>query len=368
MHLAQLQLVNFKNYADQRVDFHPKLNVLVGLNGAGKTNLLDAIYTLCCGKSYFQSADKLLMRHDTDFFRLVGGFVEAEISHRVEAKFGRQRKKELSLDGRKYDRLAEHVGRFPVNIIAPDDIMIVKGGGSDRRRLFDFAFSQLQAGYLEALIRYNRALAQRLAYLKSLDDPRLLEVPLLDSLDAQLIEWGRAVFQWRRVLTDRLRDPFAAIYRNIADGRETASLRYDSQLIQTDFADLLRQNRNRDIYLKRNSTGPHRDDWPFALDGQPVRRFGSQGQQKTYLIALKLALNELLEVEKQVRPILLLDDVFDKLDRNRIRELVGLMAESGGQLFLTDADLQRLPAILNEVTLPFKLFRVENGAVYETAT
>lgn len=361
MHLSSLALTQFKNYGQQRLTFGPDLNAFVGHNGAGKTNLLEAIYYLCMGKAYDSAPDQYAIRHGDDGARLEGTFrLEEDQTDRIAIKLRKRKRKVIERNGTAYDRIGEHLGRYPVVIIVPDDISLVLEGSEQRRRLLDNSLSQTDPVYFRHLLDYNRLLANRNALLKELDG-RVDNSGLLDVYDVQMAPAAAYLHRARRDFVTPFTDLLAEAYATISGRRESVGLTYRSHLNDTDWADLLRERRDKDRILNRTSAGLHRDDLVFSQDGHPLRRVASQGQLKSFVLSLKLAQYELLRRNTQRTPLLLLDDIFDKLDRERVRQLLSLVTGNDyGQIFLTDTNVQRVKELLG---VGGSLFRVEEGAV-----
>lgn len=366
LQLQRIQLVHFKNYTDQKIEFSPRLNGLVGNNGMGKTNLLDAIYYLCMGKSYFSVRDQFLVEHSESFFRLVGEFELTDRQDKIVVKVVPKQRKELELNGRVYDKLADHVGRFPVVIVVPDDTQLIREGSEERRRFVDNTLSQLDPDYLRHLLQYNKVLKQRNALLKQWGG-RLLSEDLLQIYDEQLLAPAKYIFSRRETFIEEFQAPFQAAHQAICGGKEQASLRYRSALRDMPFLELLQSKREKDVVLERTSQGIHRDDLVFHLGEHPLKRLGSQGQLKSFIVALKLAQYRFLKDERKVAPILLLDDIFDKLDPNRVQQLVSyILQEDFGQVFITDTDQDRVTRVLLEhASSKPCLYTVANGEVEE---
>lgn len=366
LQLQQIQLIHFKNYSDQTIEFSSRLNGLVGHNGMGKTNLLDAIYYLCMGKSYFSVRDQFLVKHEESFFRLVGHFELDERSDQLVVKVMPKQRKELELNGRLYDKLADHVGRFPVVIVIPDDTQLIREGSEERRRFVDNTLSQLDATYLQHLLQYNKILKQRNALLKQWGG-RMLSQDLLQVYDEQLLAPAKYIHARRAAFIEEFQLPFRTAHQAICGGMEQASLRYRSALNETPFLELLKSKWERDVVLERTSQGIHRDDLIFHLGDHPLKRLGSQGQLKSFIVALKLAQYRFLKEERGVSPILLLDDIFDKLDPQRVQQLVDyILHEDFGQVFITDTDQDRVTKVLLEhTTSKPRLYTVTDGAVTE---
>ncbi len=330
-----------------RFRFDSRIIGICGNNGMGKTNLLDAVYYLSCTKSYFGSTDALNTLHGAAGFRIAGRF-SGSIQERPDEEMEvvcvlrENGKKELLTNAEPLERIADHVGKIPCVVIAPDDAEIITGGSTERRRFIDGLLCQLDAGYLSELMRYNRVLQQRNSYLKSCLPGRADEA-LLSVYDSQLVQHGDRLFLQRSQTLDALTPLIQQRYTQIAGREENIGIRYESPLQQGSFADLLRQSRQKDIALQRTTTGIHRDDLMLELDEQPFKQLASQGQRKSLLFALKLAELTLLQQYKHVNPLLLLDDVFEKLDETRMHNLLHYVCtENKGQVFITDTQALRL--------------------------
>lgn len=332
----------------------------------GKTNLLDAIYYLCMGKSYFSVRDQFLVEHGESFFRLVGQFELADRTDKLVVKVMPKQRKELEVNGRLYDKLADHVGRFPVVIVVPDDTQLIREGSEERRRFIDNTLSQLDADYLRNLFQYNKVLKQRNALLKQWGG-RLLSEDLLQVYDEQMLGPAKYIHARREAFIEEFELPFQSAHQAICGGAEQASLRYRSALNETPLLELLQSKRDKDVALERTSQGIHRDDLIFHLGEHPLKRLGSQGQLKSFILALKLAQYRFLMAERKVPPILLLDDIFDKLDPQRVQQLVEyILREDFGQVFISDTDQDRISKVLrdNAASEP-RLYTVVDGTVEE---
>jgi DNA replication and repair protein RecF len=357
-------LAHFKNYAAGELHFAERLNVILGQNGMGKTNLLDAIYYLCMGKSYFPVIDQYIVEHEGTFFRLEGDFVRATgKKDRVVIKVEPRKRKELEINKKQYERVADHVGVFPVVIVVPDDTLLIKEGSEERRRFLDNTLSQLDARYLSALLLYNKVLKQRNALLKQARG-RTIPESLLAVYDQQLAPPAQYIFEQRQQFVEQFTVPFQAAHQAICAGQEAVSLHYKSPLHKATLSELLRDSRDKDVALERTTQGIHRDDLVFDLEDHPLRRLGSQGQMKSFVLALKLAQYRFLQTHKQVPPILLLDDIFDKLDPQRVTQLMDyIMAADFGQVFLSDTDPHRVNRILQgQSGIPTACFAIRSGA------
>lgn len=371
MYLDTLILTNFKNYATQRLTFSEQLNCFVGLNGMGKTNLLDAIYYLCLCKSNFLSSDTDVVLWGGDFMRLEGDFIKNGRREKIVAKVQPRKKKTIERNGVTYAGLSEHIGFLPVVFFAPDDTLLAKEGSEERRRFLDMALSQIDKQYLSNLIFYNKILEQRNAHLKKLGGVEGHDEKLISIYDTQLLTPARYIHEKRKDFIVLLTPIFNDLYKKIADAQEEVGIQYDSQLLTNDLKDLLVKNREKDRILQRTTAGIHRDDLIFTMDEKPLKKFGSQGQLKSYILALKLAQHEILAQsvlaetgEQKDMPILLLDDIFDKLDEKRVANLLQLLVNQPfGQIFMTDTHKERIENIVKNVAVPYKIFDIENGQV-----
>lgn len=364
MYLEKLQLLNFKNYGEVKLDLSSKINVLVGKNGSGKTNLLDAIHYLSITKSAF-SSDSYAVKQGTEFFMIKGLFKKGKEYQDVFCSLQTGSKKVFKEGVNEYQKLSEHIGKYPVVLIAPDDTELVKEGSEERRKFFDSILSQLHPSYLEALIQYNYALKQRNSLLKMFADNNSFDAIALESYDRVLIQHGTLIFNMRKAFIIEFLPVFRQFYNYIVDS-ETADLEYKSELLKVDFTTGLNNGRQRDLFLQRTNFGIHKDDYHFILGGGELKRLGSQGQQKSFIIALKLTQFEIIKRHKHFRPILLLDDIFDKLDDFRIAKLLELIQQDElGQLFITDARPDRTAALLKQINISATIFTVDNGMIYE---
>ena len=354
--LREISLVQFRNYHLQSFPFSERIIGICGLNGTGKTNLLDAIYYLSFSRSYHNRSDAQNVEHGEQGFRLEGSFQIREAEYRVICIVRETLKKERILNGEPCKKLSDQVGKFPVVMIAPDDIALITGGGEERRKWLDTLLSQLDAAYLQSLISYQRILSQRNSLLKQLQENLSTDTTLLEVLDNQLCKHGNAIFTTRKYFLDDFIPRIQRIYQQIANGEDGLTIRYDSHLLLTPFNQLLNETQNRDKLLMRTTRGPHRDDLILLKGNEPFKQEGSQGQKKSLLFALKLAEWEVLEQHKGFPPILLLDDIFEKLDGNRMNQLLHRVCKSeGGQVFITDTHRERLESELLQTGIPFQL-------------
>lgn len=356
---TSISLIQFKNYQQQRFEFSERIVGICGKNGVGKTNLLDALHYLCFTRSYFTRSDTLCVKHNQEGFRIDGVFVVNDKKEKVTCILRETGKKEFSVNDELYDKLSKHIGRYPCVIIAPDDIQIITDGSEERRKFIDTLLSQIDPEYLQHLIIYNKVLQQRNSLLKSFAETGNKDFGLLDIIDAQLIKPGEIIFNKRKEFLVSFLPIAKQLYNNIARHYENINLFYDSELLNASFAELIRLNRNKDCMLQRTTSGTHRDDLEFNLEEEPFKNIASQGQRKSLLFALKLAELEVLKKEKGFAPLLLLDDVFEKLDEDRISNLLEKVCiENDGQVFITDTNDQRLKEHLEKIDVSWQLIEL----------
>lgn len=365
MHLESIRLSNFKNYPAANLEFSKEINCFLGKNGSGKTNLLDAIFYLSFTKSANQSQDLQCILHEEQFFSIKGAFNLAEKQRVVLCGLQQGKKKLVKLDDKPYKRASEHVGKFPIVMIAPNDTDVIRGTSEDRRKFFDAIIAQVDQLYLQNLIQYNHALKQRNSLLKQFAERDFFDADLLEPFDEKLIELGSQIFEVRKKFIATFQKMVNDHYKNLSEESEIIDLQYESHFLG-DIRAAFKENQRKDLILKRTNVGIHKDDFPFLMDEKPIRKFGSQGQQKSYLIALKLANFDYFFQEKGIKPLLLLDDIFDKLDDFRITKLVEMVAsETFGQIFVTDARPERTLSIFEEMNQDVKMFSIEKGEVSE---
>jgi DNA replication and repair protein RecF len=368
MFLESLSLINFKNYPQADFSFKEKLNCFVGDNGMGKTNLLDAIHYLSLTKSFFNSIDSQNIKYEEPFFMIQGKIRMDEKLYTIGCTVQRNRKKKFSLNKKDYNKLADHIGLFPVVMISPADAALVLSGSEERRKFIDAVISQYDKTYLEDLIYYNRALSQRNKLLKSFFREGRFDPKSLELWDEQLIPRGNRIFDKRVEFIQNLRPKFQYYYKNISLGKEKVGLKYKSQLLEADFREILRENREKDGILQYTTAGIHRDDLELQLNGHPIKKFGSQGQQKTYLVSLKFAKFDFIREITGKKPVLLLDDVFDKFDSKRVKQIIDIISRSEfGQIFITDTSQVRLENIFEQVDAEYKVFKIRNGSIEKDA-
>jgi len=364
MYLKQLSVINFKNYAEAGVTFSEGVNVFTGNNGAGKTNLLDAVHYLSLCKSYFNPIDSQQIRKGAEFFIITGGFNKNGHIETVACSVKRNQKKQFKRNKKDYQRLADHIGLFPLVMVSPYDISIIIEGSEERRKFIDNVISQTDNAYLDELISYNKVLANRNALLKLISETGRYDPNLLEVLDEQLTQSGNRIFEKRKVFMEIFTEIFNKHYRFLSDNAEQVELVYESQLLQDDFSTLLKRNIEKDRAVERTTSGIHKDELLFAIHEMPMKKFGSQGQQKSFLIALKLAQYSFLYQQNGFKPILLLDDIFDKLDDQRVTKLMQMISDHNfGQVFITDTNLSRVENIFNNIGVEIRLFKVSGGEI-----
>ncbi len=364
MYLKKIKLSNFKNYEIQAIEFSTKVNCIVGLNGMGKTNLLDSIYYLCMCKSHFGVSDSYIKKHETTFFRLEGQFKKGKKGYKTVAKVIPKEKKTIELNDVAYDKLAEHIGLFPVVMITPFDSELALEGSEVRRKFLDNTLSQIDPEYLSSLIQYNRLLKQRNATLKKFAENRKVDHSLIDIFDEQMLGPATLIHEKRAAFSEQFIPIFQEFYSIISNGQEQVNYTYRSHLNEHNYAELLKENREKDVILQRSTTGIHKDDLIFKIEKFPLKKYASQGQMKSFILALKLAQYELLRREKDCAPLLLLDDIFDKLDKQRVKQLLQLLFDKDfGQIFFTDTHENRLVDILAQFDTEFKQFIINFGEV-----
>ena len=350
LYLQTISLFQFKNYDFLHYAFTKRIVGICGRNGAGKTNLLDAIHYLCFTKSYFGRSDASHVKHGQQGFRLEGHFVRNGKNEKAVCILRETGKKEFSLNDEPYSRFSKHIGHYPCVVIAPDDVELIIGGSEERRKFLDTLLSQLDPAYLQALIQYTRILQQRNSFLRSLNEGFGRDLSVLDVLDDQLAREGDLVFRKREQFLKEFLPVAATLYGEISQQEEPIELIYDSELHRSSLAELLRITRQKDMVVQRTSAGVHRDDLVFQLGAQTFRSIASQGQRKSLLFALKLAEMHILKQEKGFSPLLLLDDVFEKLDEERISNLLAkVCSDEETQIFITDTNCRRLKEQLEKI-------------------
>lgn len=350
MYINKLQLFNFKNHESHSMELKSGVNIITGNNGVGKTNCLDAVHCLSNGKSYFTSMDSQLIRHKSEFFTIKAQFSEigSEDQTEILIQFDKG-KKTIKKNGKSYPKLSDHIGFIQTVMITPYDIELVLGNSEERRRYFDLLISQLSSEYLHHLMTYKKAMEQRNSLLKSWAG-RHFDSDLLESYDYKITPSAQFIHQTRATVTESLLPIFKRIYTALTHSEEQADIRYFSPLQEGDFKELLRLNQRNDILAERTTVGPHKDDWNFELNGNPLKKFGSQGQIKSFVIALKIAQYRFFQEKLGMTPILLLDDIFEKIDESRAQKLMELVESEGfGQIIITDTHPERVEKHLKQL-------------------
>ncbi len=360
--IEKLLLMQFRNYDEANFGFSSQLNCLLGENGSGKTNLLDAVYFLALTKSAFHNQDHMSIAHHADYFMLDGVFAEGERKTEIKCAVHRTQRKMLFADGKPYDKLSDHIGKFPVVLAEPGDTDLIREGSDVRRKFFDGVLSQVDQGYLHDLLAYNRYLGQRNALLKIFAERGQVDHVMLDTYDAPLLDLCAKLSRLRQDFLVSFSELFQKHYRELSRGRESVEIVYDSELTEPGFDERFRQQRMTDVQAQRTTKGLHKDEFVFNFDGMPLRKFGSQGQLKSFVLAMRLAQFELIEKYSGVKPILLLDDIFDKLDELRIEQLLS-MIERGffGQVFISDARPDRSRQIFEKLRCEKKFFDIKKN-------
>lgn len=347
-HIVSIELIQFKNFSQAAFVFAPDMNLIVGPNGTGKTNLLDAVHYLSMTKSYFHATDQPVVQYGKDGFRLEGRWHQRQTDYQMVCVVKEGMKKEFRVNDVPYTRLAMHIGRFPVVMIAPDDVLLITGASEERRKWLDSLLSQLSADYLQHLIAYQKILSQRNQLLRQWTErPSIPVHDLLDAYDQQWIPHAEAIFQYRQQICHQLIPLTLQFYTHLSGNKEQIQLQYQSQLLEKSMQTWLSHVRKQDLQAGRSTVGIHKDELQFLLNGYPVKIHGSQGQKKSFLLALKLAQHQLLFRQKGITPVLMLDDIFEKLDPKRIQLLLSLIRLEGfGQVLITDTDAERLIAYI----------------------
>lgn len=359
MILEKLTILNYKNIGEVTLDFSPKVNCFIGHNGVGKTNVLDAIHYLSFCRSSISNTDSQVIRHGEEFFMLEGRYAtdegEPEI---VYCGMKRGAKKHFKRNGKEYRRLSEHIGLIPIVMVAPADNMIIDGQSEERRRLMDMVISQFDHAYIDHLSRYTKALQQRNSLLRQDEEP---DASLLDVLEEQMGYEGECVFAAREAFVNELIPVFQRYYEAISGGREEVGISYESHCRRGPLCEVIRRDRFKDRAVGYSLHGVHRDDLLFTLGSHQMKREGSQGQNKTFAVALKLAQFDFLKrTASRTTPLLLLDDIFDKLDSDRVERIVEIVSASGfGQIFVTDTNRDHLDKILARSGGDYKIFEVK---------
>jgi DNA replication and repair protein RecF len=366
MFLNHLSVVNFKNYAEAELNFSPTANAFTGNNGEGKTNLLDAIHYLSLCKSYFNPFDNQNIKHGTELFVLTGMYDVNGTEEHIACGIQRNHRKVFKRNKKEYDRLADHIGLLPAVMISPVDSRLITEGSEERRKFIDSIISQFDKLYLDDLINYNKIISHRNALLKQFSKQKKVDKASFDIWNEQMVPLAEKIYSVRLDFINRFVPIFKKHYQFISDAKEDVIINYESDLHTGDFAERLDTALEKDLILQYSSVGIHKDELEFHLAGFPLKRFASQGQQKSFLIALKLAQFDFMKEILGIKPIILLDDIFDKLDDKRVQRLMELVShDSFGQIFITDTHPDRVAGIFDRIGVDIKLFKVESGAVHE---
>ena len=359
MYLKKLILNNFKNYELVEIEFSSKINCFVGANGVGKTNILDAIHYLSLTKSFFNSIDSVSIRHGEEYFMIQGEMNRNGDEDQIYCAFQKQKQKIMKRNGKEYKKMSDHVGRYPVVMISPADSSLITEGSEERRKFMNKIISQYDALYLESVLQYNKAVLQRNKLLKDFKLSKQFDGDMLTIWDAQLVKYGNYIHDARKKLIDELKPVFQEYYSLISSSKETVKLEYISHLNECDFEKSLADSLQKDLYLEYTSVGVHKDNLAFEMNGFPVKAIGSQGQQKSFLTAMKLAKFDYIKRVSGYQPMLLLDDIFDKFDLERVEQIIRLVGNNGfGQIFVTDTHQDRLQNILSLHNVEYKLFNI----------
>ncbi len=359
MYLKSLSLVNFKNFGQAEYEFGSRINCFAGNNGVGKTNLLDAIHYLSLCKSFFNPVDSQNIRHDENFFVIQGSYIRDGDEENIYCGVKRNTKKQFRRNRKDYQKLSDHIGLIPVVMVSPGDSVLITGGSDERRKFMNGVISQFDRQYLEDMIAYNHALAQRNVLLKDFARKGCFDRDSLDIWTEQMIAPGERIYKSRLSFVEKMTPVFMHFHEHVSLGREEAGLSYASQLHEGGFSGLMEQAVEKDRIMQHSTCGIHKDDLELLIGGFPMKRNGSQGQQKTYLLALKLAQFAFIRDLSGFHPILLLDDIFDKLDRSRVAQIISLVSENNfGQIFITDTSSERLDTILKDTGREFKIFQL----------
>ncbi len=359
MHLKRLSLFNYKNFSEIEFDFDAKINCFVGKNGIGKTNILDSIHHLALGKSYFNPLSIQNIKHGEDFFVIDGEFEKQNRTESIICSLKKGQKKILKRNGKIYDKFSEHIGFIPMVIISPADTDLITEGSETRRKFIDGVISQLDSSYLQKIIQYQKTVSQRNALLKYFALNHVFETETLSIYNTQLDELGNEIFEKRKKFLEEFSPIFNHYHQIITNAAENVQLVYQSDLFTDDLKSLLEQNITRDRALQYTSVGIHKDDLSFEIENYPIKKFGSQGQQKSFLIALKLAQFEFVKKQSGEKPILLFDDIFDKLDETRVAKIIEMVNNNEfGQLFISDTHPERTENIVKSTHQSYKLFNL----------
>jgi len=359
MYLKTLSLINFKNHAEKQFDLNDDINVFVGDNGVGKTNILDAVNYLSMCKSFLNSVDRQNIKFDEKFFLIQGNFIKDEKSNQISCGVTFGQKKKIKRNKKEYEKLADHIGEFPVVVISPYDSNLISEGSEVRRKFIDSIISQYNKKYLATLMKYNKVLQQRNALLKRFQELRIFEAESIEVWDAQLVLLGNFIFEKRKEFLADFLPSFQNFFNLISNGNESINIEFNSQLNTNNLSNLLNEASRKDSRVGYTTVGIHKDDLVFQINGNPIKKFGSQGQQKSFLIALKLTQFEYITALLNKKPILLLDDIFDKLDHGRVERLMKMVSDHVfGQVLITDTDEERIEKVFKNIPVSKSVFKL----------
>jgi len=362
MYLSRLNLSNFKNYSEIDLEFSPRINCFVGDNGVGKTNILDAIHYLSLTKSYFANIDSVNIRHGNDYFIIKGLFNNGDSGEEIMCGLQKGKRKVFRRAGKEYTRISDHIGRYPVVMISPADSSIITDGSEERRKFMNNVISQFDQDYLNDIINYNKALKQRNKLLKDYASQGKFDREMLELWESQMLKPCETIYNSRTHFVKEIIPLFQQYYDHISEKREEVRLKYRSQLSNNSLKELFEKNIDKDRILRYTTAGIHRDDLNLEMDGYQIKDIGSQGQQKSYLVAIKLAKFEYIRNKGGIKPILLMDDVFDKFDEKRVAQIIALVSENRfGQIFITDTHRDRMQSVLSQLNIEYKLFMIDDG-------
>lgn len=363
MYLKKINIINFKNISETSLEFCPNINCFSGLNGAGKTNILDAIHYLSLCKSSTGLNDRQCVNNESDFFLIDGHYsFPSNMEEVITCSYSLQKSKVIKRSGKEYSKLSEHIGLLPLVMVSPFDTCLINDAPEDRRRFINSFISQIDKEYLNALVRFNALIAQRNILLK---EPQCLRLDILEVIDMQICSYSDVIYTKRKNFIETISPIVSSYYRKISSDDKDISIEYKSSLNKGSISDLLADSLERDKVMGYTTVGVHRDNIEFKIDDYLIRKYGSQGQQKSFLIALKLAQFNVISDYKSLKPILLLDDIFDKLDLERVEKLISLVSQQDfGQIFITDANKVRVDSILRNLTGEHLCYNVNNGVVY----
>lgn len=358
MYIKKLSLNNFKNHSYRQFDFSPQINCFVGNNGVGKTNILDALFYLSVGKSFLNNSDSQNIANEEDFFNIEGMIANDDKDDIIRINYGKDSRKTIKKNDKTYPKMADHIGYLPSVMISPYDQNLISDSSESRRKFLDAMISQIDSEYLFNLIQYQKTLQQRNALLKNFAKNRYFDADSLEIYNLPLINFGEKIYEKRKIFAQDILPLLQHFYNIIANHKEEISIEYQSDLEQS-FEKILGENLEKDRILTYTSKGVHRDDLIFEMNGQSIKKIGSQGQQKTFLIALKLAQMNIIKKLTHKTPILLLDDIFDKLDDLRVAQLIELVnQEHFGQIFITDTHKERTENVVKKITEESKIFEI----------